>query len=240
MKYTAADIKRSYNKEKIAKDKKNLVGYLVYRPISFYLTPIFLTVSLSANAVSLIGLFLSLSLPVVSVFGGAFAYLYVALLSFSCVVLDYVDGNVARTTGSSQPLGQYLDSFWGKVYWVMLCTSIGLLLQYGNDLGRFFDKGGCTIALLTAFLDVFGRESRLYVKLYLADSAPEFISGEASFKQTAFSILTGLGLLNPLLLVMFGYLKALDILLVLFLLHSVSVFLYSHMRIFVNLSHSND
>ena len=236
MKYTAADIKRSYSRDKMAKEKKlDPIGYLIYRRISFHLTPIFLTASLSANAVTLIGLFLCLLLPVVSVFGGAFAYLYVALLAFSCLVLDYIDGNIARTTGSSQPLGQYLDSFSGKVYWVLLYASIGLLLQYGKGLSRFLDEGSVTIGILAALLDVLGRECRLYVKLNLADCTPEFISDKPSLKSAFLPALAGFVLLNPVLLVVFGYFESLDILLVLFLLHSVSIFLYSQVRIFVSL-----
>ena len=238
MKYTVADIKRSYSREKKASEKKyHLIGHLIYRPISFYLTPIFLTVSLSANAVSLIGLFLCLLLPVVSIFGGAFAYLYMALLSFSCLILDYIDGNIARTTGKSQPLGRYLDSFSGTVYSVLLYASMGLLLEYGEGPGRFLDKGGIAIALLIALLNVFGRESRLYVKMYFADCAPQFISDGVSLKSTFFSALAGFGALDPFLIVVFGYFESLDILLVLFLLYSLSIFLYSQIRIFSSLYH---
>ena len=213
--------------------------YSIYRPISFYLTPVFLKCRISANVVTLIGLLISLLFPVVSIFGGEFAYLYVALLAFSYLILDCVDGNISRITGSSSALGQYLDSFAGKVFWVLLYFSIGLLIKYGKDVSNFFVQGSVVIGLLIALFDILGRESRAYVRLNLPNISPEYYPERKSYFILLMSLLSSFKHIIPFLLLIFGYLKSLDILLVLILIYSIFKFFYSQLRIFFQLSRKN-
>lgn len=55
---SVSDIRRSYPSEKARSDLINhLWIYLVLRPLSFYVTPVFINLGLSANAVTGLGLF---------------------------------------------------------------------------------------------------------------------------------------------------------------------------------------
>ncbi|OQX54881.1 MAG: hypothetical protein B5M53_05300 [Candidatus Cloacimonas sp. 4484_209] len=231
MKYTAAHIKASYQEKILIEKKKAVFMYLIYRPISFYLTPIFLQFHISANKVTLIGLFISLLLPLVSIFGGDFAYLYVALLAFSFHVLDCVDGNISRITRSTSALGKYLDFFTGNVFWILLYCSIGLLIKYGDGMSKFFVEGSVVIGLLSGLFDIFGKESRSYVRLHFPDSSPEYFSDKIPLQ----NILSSFGHLTPFLLIIFGYFKRIDILLILIFAHSFLIFSYSEIKIFCRL-----
>lgn len=233
MKYTVADVKRAYKEGKFQKEKqRNFIAYITYRQISFYLTPIFLKFSVSANTVSLFAFFSTLSLPIVSLWGGELAYLYAALICLFFHILDHVDGNIARTTGKTSMFGQYLDSFSGNLYWIIIYTSIGILLEYREGTGIFFSKGGLVIGLLAALFDIFAKESRLYAKLHFADTALEYISDKVSLKNIILSSIGGFGLLIPLLLILFGALKSIDILLILLCVHAFLILLYTQIKIF--------
>ena len=239
MEYTVTDIRISYQEKMLKERKKSFFMYSIYRPISFYLTPAFLKCHISANLVTLIGLLILSTFPVVSVFGGEFAYLYVALLAFSFLTLDCVDGNISRITGSSSAFGQYLDSFAGNVFWVLLYFSVGLLTRYGKDVSSFFVEWGVVFGLLSALFDILGRESRAYVKLNLRNILPEYYPESKSSLSLFMSILSGFRHTIPFLLVIFGYLNFLNVLLVLVFVYSIFRFFYSELRIFFQLSMKN-
>ena len=102
MKCTVAEVKRSYREEKmVAEREMEPLTYHLYRVPSFYLTPLFLAASVPANVVTIGSLLVALFLPAVAFLGGKSAYLYVAFLAYVFVMLDTIDGNVARMTGTA-------------------------------------------------------------------------------------------------------------------------------------------
>ena len=236
MKYSVSEVKNSFCGERLQRElKTNLLGYLTYRQLSFYLTPVFLALSVPATVVTLVTLPVCVLLPVAAIVGGKFGFLYVALLSFTYHLLDYVDGNIARITGSTSHMGRYLDSFIGNVYWILLYTSLGLLVEYGQDMVQLLSRGGVVIGLVTGIIDVLGKESRLYVKLNFSDHAPEYVSAKMTIKNIVAVFLGGIGIVMPFFLVVAGFFKAVDFALFFIFFHTMLLFVYVQLRIFLSL-----
>ncbi len=176
-------LKREYRQGKAEQEKRReFFVYAVYRPLSFLVTPAFLRAGFSANAVSLIGLGLALLMPVFAL-DPERGYLWLALSSFCCLVLDCVDGNVARTRGASSALGRYLDSIGGKAYTILVLISLGILAA--GEVPALGPGTWLCIALAAALLYLWARESRSYAKLFLIEEQDVFAAGPIGIKHLA-------------------------------------------------------
>jgi phosphatidylglycerophosphate synthase len=128
--YTLADVRRSYTPERAWSEAEgDLPSYLLYRPISIWLTPAFIAAGFSATGVTVLALVPTLALVPAALLGGERAYLTVAALVLCHHVLDCVDGNVARTTGRSGGAGALLDGFCDQLFWALFFLTIGILTQ---------------------------------------------------------------------------------------------------------------
>lgn len=130
---TAADIRRSYSSEKALSDKlAHLWLYLVLRPISFHLTPIFINLGIGANGTTLLGLIL-LICGLTFILLGAFSpinFIIGAVLVNFWYLFDAIDGNIARFLGQTSKLGVLLDWMVGQVYHNFLPLCLGLALFF--------------------------------------------------------------------------------------------------------------
>ena len=235
MRNTVAYIKSTYLQKMVEERRVRIFMYLIYRPLSFYLTPLFLSLSFSANAITVIGLILALCLPIIAIFGGQFGFIYVSITSFSCLVLDCIDGNTARVTKKGGFLGPYLDSLTGKIFWIMLYLAIGVLVQQEHSKILFVSSNGILIGLSAATIDLLGRGSRDYVKLTFPDLSPVYFSEKASFLSTIKSTILGLRHLIPFLLILFSSFSLTHVLLIGMVIHCVSILCYSQTKIILSL-----
>ena len=205
--------------------RTDLFIYLLYRPISIALTPAFLRLGMSATAVTLLNLVLACALPAIALVAQDQAYLGLALITFVFIVLDCVDGNIARATGSGSDLGQYLDSFVGKLYHLLLFVALALVAARevpAVDPGYWL-AGGLAVGLLK----VWGRESRTYFKLNFGEAEAPFTIGPLNWQQALFSAAE----LVPFGLLALGLVDAVWLLLVGFGLLNLAVFLRTQVRI---------
>ena len=206
--------------------RREFFVYAIYRPISFLLMPAILRTGLSANAISLLGLGLALLMPVVALVAPDRGYLWLAIIAFCCQVLDCVDGNVARMLGSSSKLGQYIDSVGGKAYTNLMLLSLGIIAA--AEVPALHTGTWLCLALLTALLYMWARESRSYAKLYLIEDQAFFATGPFGIKHLAPAIPD----LLPFGLLLLGPLEAAYLLLCgLTLLYGAN-FLYTQMLIY--------
>jgi len=152
--YTLADVKASYPPEKAwAEMQGDFPCYLIYRPISFYLTPPLLWLGIPVTGVTLFALGVAIVMTGVAWRGGPYAFLLVAGLGFGYHVLDCVDGNMARTLGRTSRLGGILDGTVDMTFWCLLLLSLGLLVEHegGGVLGDravAFSLALCVLLLL--------------------------------------------------------------------------------------------
>ena len=122
-------IQASYSQEKQISDKiVSLWLYHVLRPLSFFLTPIFLKLHISANFATFIGVIIG----VFSIIASASGYLLTGSLLYNLFhIIDCVDGNIARIKESSKK-GEYYDAISGDfVNYLFLLVSL-LDVQQSN------------------------------------------------------------------------------------------------------------
>jgi len=130
MRYSVAQVRASYGPDKRWSELEgDLPSYLLYRPVSFWVTPLFLELGISATAVTLTAGALSALLPLVAWRGGAHAYLVIAVIALVVHVMDCVDGNIARTSGRASGVGALLDGFVDLCFWSLYLVSIGILVN---------------------------------------------------------------------------------------------------------------
>ncbi|MDY0000843.1 MAG: CDP-alcohol phosphatidyltransferase family protein [Polyangia bacterium] len=102
------------------------VSFFLARPMSRPLTRALARLGVSANAVTLAGLGVGIGAGLVAALGGYWASLGAALLFFAGLLIDCVDGDLARITLSTSRLGQWLDSLTDDLGYVALAVGLGV------------------------------------------------------------------------------------------------------------------
>jgi phosphatidylglycerophosphate synthase len=107
----AGDIRSDYKRHsKSEQDKNELMGYYVFRPLSFYLTAMFMNRGFTADQttwVSIVALLIGCLFLVIGTY--ATTVVGAALLTI-WVILDFVDGNIARYEKTSSRYGELIDA----------------------------------------------------------------------------------------------------------------------------------
>ena len=108
----------------------------VVRPLSFLVTPAFVNAGISANGVTYMSGALGVMSLVFFAWGNQAAWIIGLVLFYSSILLDAVDGNVARVKGSTSYLGKFLDGISDTLVGTLIPASIGwgLYLSTGNVL----------------------------------------------------------------------------------------------------------
>ena len=65
-------------------------------------------------------LLICILMPLGSFFGGEYAFIFLAITSGLCQVLDCIDGDIARVKKTYSNFGRYLDHITGIVFWLLL------------------------------------------------------------------------------------------------------------------------
>jgi len=224
--YTLEDVRQSYTPAKRWTEMQgDLPCFLLYRPLSIRVTPLFLLLGIPATAVTFLVLILSLAMPVVAWWGGQYAFVGLAALAVCVHVLDCVDGNVARTTGHSSRTGALLDGFCDLLFWTLYFASMGILVQRSSPgpVGQH----GLEIALALVILVLLHRQLRdSYAREFAerADFAP-YPPPPLTFWSVARMCLVGLESLYAFAILLAGAFGALDTLLIAIAVYVVVIFL---------------
>ncbi len=158
-KYRVGDIRRSYTPAKArAEWYGDWASALIYRPLSFLLTPFFLSFSFSASMVTLVSLTLGLALPLIAIYGGREAVWIVAVSATAWMVLDCVDGNIARVTNTSSLAGRYFDTATDVAFRGCFYIAIGILIDAGTGKGH----SGLATCLAAGYATMAARFCRFY------------------------------------------------------------------------------
>lgn len=130
--YTLKDITAHYDGNRRRFDKAvSLWVYYVTRPLSFSFTWLFLRVGISANGATLVSLAVGLLACGLLASGSMGAAILGAILYSGFLVVDSVDGNIARLLKTSSKKGEFLDALVGDLVGMALLPSIavGLALR---------------------------------------------------------------------------------------------------------------
>ncbi|MDR1909995.1 MAG: CDP-alcohol phosphatidyltransferase family protein, partial [Spirochaetaceae bacterium] len=130
--YTLRHIRDSLPPEKKLSD--GLWTRFILRPLSIPVTWLALKLGLRANTVSYLSVLFSLAGGTLLSLPGFWLPLWGALILNLFSILDCVDGNIARVTGSAGPWGGWADAVMGFVAYTAVFISTGVYV---------FLRGGC-------------------------------------------------------------------------------------------------
>jgi phosphatidylglycerophosphate synthase len=133
-KVSLKDIRATYPSEKMAWEKRNKVWlYYAGRLPSFYVTWLFLRLNISANQATYICLVTGLASCIFLALGSYILKLTGAILASLYLLLDCVDGNIARYTKSESALGKFIDATGSYVVSAFLFMSLGVGVYTNPD-----------------------------------------------------------------------------------------------------------
>ena len=167
---TIAQIREVCQPETITgrRNSEHWVGDLYHRPISPYITRIFLRAGVSANAVTgvmiLIGWAAAASLLIPGLPGGILA----AVLGQLQMLIDCTDGEVARWNQSQSPTGVFLDKIAHYSTEAFIAIALGVRAAGGFDVSSGWILVGALLAvvlLLNKSLNDFVHVARAYAGL---------------------------------------------------------------------------
>jgi len=188
------------------KYSENIWSGKVIRPLSCYPTLIFLKLGITANQTTLLNIFIGLTGCAMLGLGTYKATILGAILLNVNYLLDRVDGNIARATGTTTKLGAMIDGFSDILLDMLIPVSIGI----GLYLHPQFGINGNIYLLLGFMFSGF----RLLRSRYAAH-ASTIIGGRARdvVKGRSLILKSGLALvsLEPIILLAFAVVGGLSI-----------------------------
>jgi phosphatidylglycerophosphate synthase len=234
--YTVSEVRSSFHSQKRWEEfSGELPALLIFRPISFWITPWFLRAGWSAAGVTLLGGAFALAMLAGAWLGGDHAYVLVAVMGCIVQTLDCVDGNIARVTGTLSHAGQFLDLLVGQLYWALLFVSIGLLVERNG--GGLFGDCALEVALSLSILVLLHRVTRNYAQLHFSRKQLMDEPPEKSLAWTSLVLIGLAGLENLYVFAVWigGAFGALDFVLLGIALYVLCVFLYVEIELYLDL-----
>jgi len=164
-----AALYRGNPKRRFDREGGNLFIMYFVRPVSVYLSPIFVMARMSANQATWTGFMLGLAGCILLGTGTPLLAKLGFWLFFACFMFDHIDGNLARYYGKTNHFGKFLDGSTGTIVESALYLGLGagayreiqtypLIGQRSLELGAEYLLwlGGLAAAaiLATAYLDV--------------------------------------------------------------------------------------
>jgi phosphatidylglycerophosphate synthase len=228
---TIADVIRGYNAAKARDEWYGEWGAAIfYRPIAFLITPALLRLSIGATAITLTALAIALSLPVIALSGTRSAAVAIALLGILFGILDCVDGNIARATGTASRFGHYLDFVTDVVFRMSLYAALGLVADRLAVGPVGLSGNAFALAAIAALLAVGARLCRIYSELMTgkkANERPNEVAAGSAMTLYVFPFISGLDSLTSAAMLAAVYLGLLGWLVLWLVAYSAVDFLYS-------------
>lgn len=122
MKYKPVDFKNSIPDWKRKKDP--IIARILYRPVSYYLSALCAAMGISANTVSYFSIVIAAVAGVFFLLGGKTNSIIAAVFVNIWIILDCVDGNIARTV-KKQRMGEFADAISGYIVTAISCLTMG-------------------------------------------------------------------------------------------------------------------
>jgi len=216
--------------DKVAEDRHEIWTFYVARPLSFPLTALCLRHGISANQATALSVPVYLAGASLLALGSWPAAIAGALLVNAWLVVDCVDGNIARYLRTASPFGGFVDAVSGYVVLgsVCFCAGLGAFLEPSHSFAGYWlglDRAGLGFALASG---AWASIAALWIRLVFqkwsntfpesdrerhslmpsgAEGAPSLLAHAARFVNNLLNIS---GLLLPLLLLAV-LLRALDV-----------------------------
>ncbi len=163
-------LRKSYGDKELSDRADSYVSRFIYRPVSFYLTIPFVWMGCSANQVTMLRIVLTLFSAVLVATGVRTLVLFGSSLYALCVLLDYVDGNLARLNGTASDLGGLLEELADQVGPSLFPLAIGVGLYLRPDrllrlVGSVDPVWALLVGALTSIAYCLGAMALLYIRV---------------------------------------------------------------------------
>ena len=220
-KYTASFFRETWPEWKKKKDP--LIAQFFYRPLSFYISSFCANRGISANSVSYFSILVALGCCLCYVFANHKLHIIGALLVNLWLLLDCVDGNIARSI-RKQPFGKFADAASSLFLISFLYLSISFAVYYEG--GLVVEKSNVMIIVLDAvgvvsdsFMRLLyhqfkkGQEELLRNSDRFEEKKMELQSGDGNMPNMKERILEALGIGGylPLIILLCTLLKTADL-----------------------------
>lgn len=236
-KLTLNNIRLSYARAKREQDREDLWVYYVIRKISFYPTWLFLKIGISANQATFISIIVGVIGCSFLAFGNYGTRIMGALLVNFWIVLDCVDGNIARYEETFSNYGEFIDALSGYFLNAILFLSVGIgVFSHPEPLFEFLTRvfdgnlNGIILIILGAWASLVIILSRLifhkFINIFSQAQSAKITSGVESRKGSSHILY----LVVHNIVSLSGFLTPILLLAVIFRLLSIFVFLYALMN----------
>ena len=238
-------IKAAYNPaEKSDDDSLFLVKYII-RPLSFYLSVFFVQLRFSANQVTILSLFIGI-IGTVMLAMGYISSLVGCILLITWLILDHVDGNLARYYQTFSNYGDFLDTLtcYTILSFFPLGVGIGYFIHHDDNISFFILLAG----FFSSLFNIFPRLLYQKMKNYNQDNSSyqKKLSLSPSNKSLSALLINGASnIVNPsgflfLILFFFTILKLSHVFLIGYFLLILVGMLYSIKKILLSLKHQTN
>ena len=166
-KISADELRSDYGQhQKAEQDKNELVGYHVVRPLSFYPTAVSMNIGLTANQTTFVSLMVLLAGCILLAVGNYLAVLAGAALLNLWLVLDFVDGNIARYEKSCSRYGELIDAMGAYLAHLSLfAAGIGFYVSRDSLVLSSFDLPAESYSGLILILGAVGSLAAIWIRL---------------------------------------------------------------------------
>lgn len=186
--YSLQQIKSAYTQKKDW-ERQFPISYFLFRPISFYVTCLVLSVTNSSSKVAWCGFVIGL--------GGCTSLLFLSTLTIwpglflliIYAVSDAVDGNIARVTKNVTYYGKYLDGVIGNIIEgsYFLCLGLGLSQAPGDSYflnSLLVIEQNNSITIILASIIILGRLFSVIIEGCYDAMIIQKQKGEGIFKES--------------------------------------------------------
>ncbi len=235
MKYTAKYFSDNMPVEKKIKD--SILCRLLYRKLSFYFSALAANAGVSANTISYVSTIEGIIVCVMFLIPNYYSNILGAILINFWVILDCVDGNLARSV-KKQPFGEFADAISSYILVAFMCVCMGFSIY--NLGGVFFKKENVYIILIGSFASISNTLMRLIYQKYknvekrlteegIIRKAEDFSGNHNKLNNIIVRIDSelGLGALCCLILLILAIFRALDIMVLFYFIYYGSACLIS-------------
>lgn len=145
------------------KKKDSTLTRLIYRPISFWGASIAANLGISANAVSYFSACVAVVACIMFLFKSSVAHIIGSLLMIIWVILDCIDGNIARCV-EKKPFGEFADSISSYILVGFMGAAMGIAAYFQG--GPLVKAGNPWIILIGALASSSDTMMRLIYQKY--------------------------------------------------------------------------
>lgn len=158
--------KRYFEEKKDVEERHRILQFYFFRPISFYLTWVFIKWRIFPNQATYISILFAMIGLIFLALGGYWNRIYGLLLLHFWLLLDNVDGNLARYYNSCSQYGKLIDYLNDQIFhFLYFSIGIGLFLKPDAFISWLNKLLNINFSITSIILGSFASLTSIYITL---------------------------------------------------------------------------